>query len=185
MRRLQAAVAGLPDREPPRDEWERITARRRRAAVRLLSPSFVSRVMQPRVLRLAASIVVLFGGGIVVGYGIAHRAAAPNVDLVALAQQLGAVSARSVIGAEVVPLDSTLGARLGGLRQGLLVLRVAAGTPAARLGLHPWDVIAAVNGAPVATVAELRRALATTPRATVAWRRDGAVLEATLAGTSP
>ncbi len=43
----------------------------------------------------------------------------------------------------------------GGLREGVVVLQVARGSPAARLGLEPQDVLARLNGRPVESVDRL------------------------------
>ena len=63
---------------------------------------------------------------------------------------------RAVAGAELTPLNPQLGDYFGTDR-GVLVLRVAPGTPAARAGLRAGDVVVAAGGAAVGSVAELRR----------------------------
>ncbi len=64
------------------------------------------------------------------------------------------------VGAHPTRLDPALAARHGLLRSaGLLILDVAPGSPAARAGLHPLDVLCALDGAPVPEVADLQRAL--------------------------
>jgi S1-C subfamily serine protease len=65
---------------------------------------------------------------------------------------------RAVAGAEFHELDAELGRRFG-VERGLLVLRVAPETPAARAGLQPWDVVVAARGAGIASVSQLRDAL--------------------------
>jgi len=62
---------------------------------------------------------------------------------------------RSVSGAEFTELNDGLSAYFG-TADGLLVLKVSPGTPAARAGLEPGDVIVRVNGRDVHTVMELR-----------------------------
>jgi S1-C subfamily serine protease len=69
---------------------------------------------------------------------------------------------RSVAGAELTELDPGLAQYFGNAREGLLVLRVAPGTPAALAGVQPGDIVLSVNGQPVRTVEELRRHIAMT-----------------------
>jgi membrane-associated protease RseP (regulator of RpoE activity) len=66
---------------------------------------------------------------------------------------------RSIAGAEFSPLNPGL-AEYFQTREGLLVLRVAPRTPAARAGLEAGDVVTQVNGEAVRTIGELRRAVA-------------------------
>ena len=66
---------------------------------------------------------------------------------------------RSVAGAEFEPINPGL-ARVTRVSEGLLVLRVAPGTPAARAGLEAGDVVTRVDGRAVNDVADLRSALA-------------------------
>ena len=66
----------------------------------------------------------------------------------------------SVAGAEFTPLNPELAEYFRGVRDGLLVLRVASRTPADRAGLEPGDVITRVDGERVDDVGELRRAVA-------------------------
>ncbi|MBI4543761.1 MAG: PDZ domain-containing protein [Gemmatimonadetes bacterium] len=66
---------------------------------------------------------------------------------------------RAVAGAEFSELNAGLG-RYFRTDQGLLVLRVAPETPAARAGLEAGDVIISAAAEPVRTIAELRRAVA-------------------------
>lgn len=65
------------------------------------------------------------------------------------------LGARSVSGAEFTEINEGLGNYFG-TNEGLLVLKVAPGTPAARAGLEPGDVITRVNGRDVGTVMQLR-----------------------------
>lgn len=70
------------------------------------------------------------------------------------------VGGRAVAGAEFSELNPALAEYFEGAREGLLVLRVAPGSPAARAGLQPGDVVTRANGEPVRTTAELRRIVA-------------------------
>ena len=62
---------------------------------------------------------------------------------------------RSVAGAELTDFDPAMKSLLGTDR-GLLVLRVAPETPAARAGLQPGDVVVKANDRAVASIADLR-----------------------------
>jgi S1-C subfamily serine protease len=70
------------------------------------------------------------------------------------------VGRRAVAGAEFSELSPELADYFEGAREGLLVLRVAAESPAARAGLQPGDVVVRANGDPVRTTADLRRSVA-------------------------
>lgn len=65
---------------------------------------------------------------------------------------------RAIAGASLQELNSQL-AEYFGVREGLLVERVTAGTPAARAGLQAGDVVTAADGRPVGDISDLRRAL--------------------------
>ncbi|MGH7477490.1 MAG: PDZ domain-containing protein [Longimicrobiales bacterium] len=65
---------------------------------------------------------------------------------------------RAVAGAEYAPLNPELGEYFGA-SAGLLVLRVGEGTPAARAGLEPGDVIVRAGELAVRDVADLRELL--------------------------
>jgi membrane-associated protease RseP (regulator of RpoE activity) len=65
-------------------------------------------------------------------------------------------AARAVAGAELADLDPAMEPYFG-TREGVLVVRVAEATPAARAGLRAGDVIIGVNEAPVGDTAGLRR----------------------------
>jgi hypothetical protein len=69
------------------------------------------------------------------------------------------VGQRAVAGAELTELSPDLGEYFG-TSKGVLVLRVASGTPAARAGLQPGDVVTKANGRDVATIREFRREVA-------------------------
>lgn len=85
-----------------------------------------------------------------------------------------------VAGAEVVEVRPEL-AEYFQVDGGVLVVDVAKGTPAEKAGILPGDVITAVAGAPVLSVADLRRGLARTgvdPDVTVV--RKGRTLQVSL-----
>ncbi|MBX6363303.1 MAG: PDZ domain-containing protein [Gemmatimonadetes bacterium] len=65
---------------------------------------------------------------------------------------------RAVAGAELAEIEPPLTAYFQ-VDDGVLVLRVAPGTPAAKAGLEPGDVIVRAAGTPVHSIAELRRRL--------------------------
>ena len=65
---------------------------------------------------------------------------------------------RAIAGAALQELNSQL-AEYFGVREGLLVERVTANTPAARAGLQAGDVVTAADGRAVGDIADLRRAL--------------------------
>ena len=67
-----------------------------------------------------------------------------------------AAAERGIAGAEVTELEPELADYFRGARDGLLVLRVAPGTPAARAGLRPGDVITAGAGRALDSVRDLR-----------------------------
>ncbi|HEX7089365.1 MAG TPA: PDZ domain-containing protein [Longimicrobiales bacterium] len=70
-----------------------------------------------------------------------------------------ALGQRGVAGAEFVEMNDGLAQYFGGVEDGLLTLRVAPATPAARARLEPGDVVVSVDGRPVRTVGDLRAAL--------------------------
>jgi len=57
--------------------------------------------------------------------------------------------------------------------KGVVILQIRRGSTAQRFGLAPGDIIAAVNGHPVATVDELTEALAGADHWEIAFRRNG------------
>ncbi len=91
-----------------------------------------------------------------------------------------ALGANRVAGAEIVELKPEL-AEYFAVDRGVLVVDVPAGTPAGRAGVQPGDVLTAVGGLAVGSLAEVRRALAE-PRDSLALRlvRKGARLEVVL-----
>lgn len=74
------------------------------------------------------------------------------------------VGSRAVAGAEFSALNPDLARYFHGARQGLLVLQVAPGTPAARAGLRAGDVVTHAGNQTLNTVADLRRVVASEPR---------------------
>ena len=64
----------------------------------------------------------------------------------------------ATVGAEMIPLDETLGEPYG-TDHGLLVLRVGPRTPAARAGIQKGDVLIAVDGRELRSVSTLIRAV--------------------------
>lgn len=86
----------------------------------------------------------------------------------AMALSIGSeLGARGVAGAELAELTPQLAEYFRGAQNGVVVLRVAPNTPAARAGLEPGDVVTRVDGTEVRTVRALRSA--------VAGARDGEV----------
>jgi S1-C subfamily serine protease len=78
------------------------------------------------------------------------------------------------------PRPATLGAAVKDAPGGALVGVVHPGTPGARAGLRPGDVIAAVDGAPVGgaeALAALLRAATARGSATLAVRRAGELVQ--------
>jgi serine protease Do len=57
--------------------------------------------------------------------------------------------------------------------KGVVILKIRRGSTAQRFGLAPGDIIAAVNGHPVATVDELQAALAGADHWEIAFQRNG------------
>lgn len=71
------------------------------------------------------------------------------------------VGSRALAGAEFTQMNPGLG-RYFRTSEGLLVLRVAPGSPAARAGLEAGDVVTKANGAEVETLRDLRQAVGRT-----------------------
>ncbi len=87
---------------------------------------------------------------------------------------------RRLAGAEFEPMGPEL-AEFFEAERGLLVLRVLPGTPAARAGLRPGDVVVEAAGAPVAALEDLREALAgASAPVPLRWNRKGRLHEGTL-----
>jgi membrane-associated protease RseP (regulator of RpoE activity) len=82
-----------------------------------------------------------------------------------------------VAGAEFEELNSGLADAIGatelGIGDGLFVVRVLEGTPAALSGLRPGDLVIEASEQPVASVAGLRRALLEDEAAEITWVRKG------------
>jgi S1-C subfamily serine protease len=70
------------------------------------------------------------------------------------------VGRRAVAGAEFSELNPELADYFQGVREGLLVLRVAPESPASRAGLQAGDVVVRVNGEAVRNTTDLRRHVA-------------------------
>lgn len=68
----------------------------------------------------------------------------------------GTAARRGIAGAQLQELNEQL-AQYFGVREGLLVERVATGTPAAKAGLEAGDVITVADGRPIGDLADLRR----------------------------
>lgn len=86
-------------------------------------------------------------------------------------------------GAEFEPARRGLATAMDARRTGLLVTRVSAGAPAARLGLRPGDVVFEANGRPVRTVDDLAAAVgeARSP-IEIHWVRRGTEMSARFPG---
>jgi membrane-associated protease RseP (regulator of RpoE activity) len=85
--------------------------------------------------------------------------------------------ARRVAGAEMHPVGDDLGRYLG-VRRGLLIVDVTPGTPAARSGLLPGDVVLTADDTPIRTLADLRQVLAIPATTNVLEvHRRGSVME--------
>ena len=74
---------------------------------------------------------------------------------------IAVIGSRAIAGAELTELNPELGEYFGA-EDGVLVVRVPAGTPAARAGLLAGDVIVEVNGRTVDDVSSLRRQISRT-----------------------
>ena len=88
---------------------------------------------------------------------------------------------RSLAGAEFEPLSRDLATHFEGVDEGLLVLRVVLGMPAARAGLRAGDVLIAAGGAECRDLADLLAALnRTVGPVAITWVRGGRVISGTL-----
>lgn len=83
------------------------------------------------------------------------RIEGPGTFIYRFDERLGA-GPHAVAGAELSALEPELADYFRGVRDGLLVLRVAEGSPAKRAGLRPGDVITRGDGQPVTSIAQLR-----------------------------
>lgn len=106
-----------------------------------------------------------------------------TVDRRRLASVVETAISRHLAGAEFEPVRGRVARSLAGLESGLLVQRVIPGTPAARLGLRPGDVVIEAGGEECTEVEHLRQVLIKGPDegdVTVKWVRDGATMTAVL-----
>jgi len=88
-------------------------------------------------------------------------------------------------GATVANLSPAFGEELGieALTKGVIVLSLVPGSPASRIRLRPGDLVLNVNGTDIATVADLQRALRTTPgQWSLVLQRGGQTYQLTLRG---
>jgi C-terminal processing protease CtpA/Prc len=87
-------------------------------------------------------------------------ASTPRSPAIAPAPPFGTFSfgATATVGAEMIPLDETLGEPYG-TDHGLLILRVGPRTPAARAGIQKGDVLLLVDGRELRSVPQLIRAV--------------------------
>jgi serine protease Do len=114
------------------------------------------------------------GGSVGIGFAIPVNLAKPVVSQLANGGQV----VRGWLGVGIQPVTAELakGFKLPGA-EGALVTSVRDGSPAARAGLKPGDVIVEYDGRKVARAAELPRAVADTPvgrHVTLKILRDGA-----------
>ena len=79
----------------------------------------------------------------------------------------------AVAGARFTELSGELADYFPGVTEGLLIVELVEGTPAAAAGLQEGDVVIAVNGEPVSSVGELRRLLAGAREAELSYVRKG------------
>lgn len=105
----------------------------------------------------------------------------PGGDEVPPSPEALGMAGNRIAGAELQPLTPELGEFFGDVERGLVVLEVLRGTPAARLGLQPGDVIVEAAGHPVTTVRGLRHALTEHASGVVIrWIRRGRSMADTL-----
>jgi len=88
--------------------------------------------------------------------------------------RFGARLYNTFAGAEFEVASRRLASAVEAGREGLLVIRVVSGTPAARLGLRPGDVLFEAEGLPIEDLGDLRRVIDATDGALeVKWARKG------------
>lgn len=90
----------------------------------------------------------------------APGAATWSFETTPLAAMSGSVIMGSIWGAQLSVIDEAFATTLE-LEPGVLVMRVAEGSPSALAGLKPGEMIRAVNGVPVRELSAIRRAVAT------------------------
>jgi serine protease Do len=73
-------------------------------------------------------------------------------------RQRGTEPGRDALGLTVEPITPQMANRLG-VKEGVVVRQVQPGSPAARAGIRPGDIIEEVNRQPVNSQSELRNAL--------------------------
>jgi hypothetical protein len=119
-----------------------------------------------------AGVFDIDGGlvGLVVRCG--HRLAAISVQQIpALLAQRDSLAIRAdVLGASLAPLDSVARGYFG-TDSGAVVSAVRLGSVAQRIGLRPGDVLLSIDDAPIVSVADASRALASRPDTTHRARR--------------
>lgn len=106
----------------------------------------------------ARTLYVTPAPGSSIGLRVTQRAEALPASPAPQSVAVVAPYMNAVAGARFEACDEKLGAYFG-VTQGLLVLQVAEGTPAAVAGLQPGDVLVAVNDSSVTDVSELRDVL--------------------------
>lgn len=79
----------------------------------------------------------------------------------------------AVAGARFTELSEELAAYFPGVSEGLVIVKVVEDTPAHAAGLHEGDVVVAVDGEPVRTVADLRAMLRDKREAELTYFRKG------------
>src|SRR5579875_3868507 len=109
--------------------------------------------LQGQVVGINTAILAPSGGNIGIGFAIPINMARRVMDEII---RYGAVR-RGRIGVEIQDLTPDLAQALGTREtQGAVIVRVLPGSPAARAGLEPRDVVVAVDGVPVHNAAELK-----------------------------
>jgi membrane-associated protease RseP (regulator of RpoE activity) len=102
-----------------------------------------------------------------------------TLDRRRLGSVVEAALGRHLAGAAFEPVRGRVARSLAGIDSGLLVQRVIPGTPAARLGLRPGDVLIEAGGQECTEVEHLRQVLTKGPDegdVTVKWVRDGTTM---------
>lgn len=94
------------------------------------------------------------------GPSVMHVELGPDGSYAFQVEEHLAVGLRGVAGAELTALEPELADYFRNADRGLLVLRIAPGTPADRAGLRPGDVVIAADGRRLESVGELRQIIA-------------------------